>query len=283
MKKKEEINYVAIGIFIFLGVVLFLVGLYFAGQFMYMAGGGYKLNVEFTFLDNLTPKSKVRVLGGKDIGYVDEILFHGNKLVTVLVIEGQYKINRSATFHIYSTGVVGTKDISVENFNPEEEDFFENGEVIQGVSPLGMSQMLDMFSDLGSSLLGDIDAETLANLRRVFKNTADLVENLNRVVVANEKDIRQSIANLERATENIERVSEALTAIEKMQVENIVKNLEATTSDLKKITSDLEKSDGILQLAQDKEFKRKLENTLANLEEFTEVLKNKPNAILLGR
>ncbi len=283
MKKKEEINYVAIGIFIFLGVVLFLVGLYFAGQFMYMAGGGYKLNVEFTFLDNLTPKSKVRVLGGKDIGYVDEILFHGNKLVTVLVIEGQYKINRSATFHIYSTGVVGTKYISVENFNPEEEDFFENGEVIQGVSPLGMSQMLDMFSDLGSSLLGDIDAETLANLRRVFKNTADLVENLNRVVVANEKDIRQSIANLERATENIERVSEALTAIEKMQVENIVKNLEATTSDLKKITSDLEKSDGILQLAQDKEFKRKLENTLANLEEFTEVLKNKPNAILLGR
>jgi phospholipid/cholesterol/gamma-HCH transport system substrate-binding protein len=283
VKKKEEINYVAIGIFIFLGVVLFLVGLYFAGQFMYMAGGGYKLNVEFTFLDNLTPKSKVRVLGGKDIGYVDEILFHGNKLVTVLVIEGQYKINRSATFHIYSTGVVGTKYISVENFNPEEEDFFENGEVIQGVSPLGMSQMLDMFSDLGSSLLGDIDAETLANLRRVFKNTADLVENLNRVVVANEKDIRQSIANLERATENIERVSEALTAIEKMQVENIVKNLEATTSDLKKITSDLEKSDGILQLAQDKEFKRKLENTLANLEEFTEVLKNKPNAILLGR
>lgn len=283
MKKKENINYVGIGIFIFVGLILFLIGLFFAGKYSYKFGGGYKLNVEFTFVDNLSPSAKVRVLGGTDIGFVNDIQFKGDRLNVVLVIEGKYKINRSSTFHIYSTGVVGTKYISIEHFNPNEGVFFEDGEVITGRSPVGMSQMMDSLGDMMAAVMGDSEGEIIGNISGTFKNVSDLIENLNNIVKNNEADVRRAVHSLAIASKNLETLSGAMTNIDQSQIDTIVKNLEVTSKELRKITEALNSKDGLMTLAKDKKFTKSIKTTVKNLEAFTKILKDKPNAIIVGK
>ncbi len=283
MKKKEDIHYVGIGIFIFLGIILFLVGIYFAGKYSYKFSGGYKLNVEYSFVDNLTPRSKVRVLGGKDIGFVDDIQFKGDRLNIVLAIEGKYKINRSATFHIYSTGVVGTKYISVENFNPNEGVFFKDGEVITGRSPVGMSQMMDSFGDLIASVMGDTQGEIIGNVSSTFNNIGNLVNNLNKLVLENEQDIKSTVSSLKVASRNLALLSGSFTNIDPAKISRIVNDLEATTKQLHQLSDTLNTPDGLLSLAKDRNLAQNIKSTIKNLEEFTAILKNKPNSIVVGK
>ena len=119
MRKKEKVNYIAIGLFIFLGIILFIVGIFFAGKYSIFFSGDYLLNLEFDFLDDLPTGAYVRIAGGINIGKVYEIRLEGDQPIVVVSIDKDYKINSNATFHIFATSLVGMKYINIQGYGTQ--------------------------------------------------------------------------------------------------------------------------------------------------------------------
>jgi ABC-type transporter Mla subunit MlaD len=306
VQKKEKINFVGIGIFIFLGIVLFGFIIFFAGKYGYQIAGGYKLNIVYKFVNNLSPGQKVSIAGGMQIGSVDEIRLEGDHLVASIKIEGKYKINREATFHIFSTSLVGMQYININNYNPDSAEFYNPDEYIRGNDPFEMSSLMEMFGNaLGSSMTSTNGQDVLTKLGKMFQDVGELIGSLNDVVQKSQKNVESTLKNLDAAMASTAvvmkkledtsdklnqltaKVADAVGAVDKEKITSIVGNLDSAMEDLKKFSTTLndmsKDKSGALSLLKDKEVTEKLRSMIMNLEEFSKILKNNPNAIIFGK
>lgn len=295
MQKKEKVNYVAVGIFLFIGFVLMIVGIYFAGRYSFVLKGGYTLNVTYTFLDDLTPGSKVRIGGGVDIGKVYSIELDGDKMVAVLAIDKGYEINRSATFHIFSTGLVGMKYIDVQGYDPNEGSFYEAGETIEGHTPMSMAVMFESIGELAGIFTTD---EGLQGFSSAFDELGSLLDNINSVfsedglattmwqLNSSLSHIDDLIVSMEETVSNLNGISgslnEEISGIEEGSFAQITEDINTISSELALLSEKMNDDDGIADLLSDPEFSESLRITLANLEEFSEILVEKPNSVVFG-
>lgn len=304
MKRRQKVNYVGIGIFIFAGLALFVVGVFFAGRYSYVLRGGYRLKVEFNYLDDLLVGAKVRVGGGMTLGHVQEINFKDKNLEVVLVIDHGHKINREASFHIFSTSLVGVKYIDIQNYDPNQPEHYQPEETITGVSPLGMSRIMEMIGGMAGGLVNGENGTGL-NLSATLADFQNLIASLNRIVSMSENDIRSSMTSLSgtlsrtgsmvtrldntlaQLEQMVTGLNQSVASIDKKKVQTIVQNIEQTTIELKTMTVELNSlsrnKNSALYLVRDKEFKDRLDKISRNLEEFSEILKDKPNAIIMGK
>ncbi|OHD55330.1 MAG: hypothetical protein A2014_06155 [Spirochaetes bacterium GWF1_49_6] len=306
MQKKEKINFVGIGIFIFMGIVLFGFIIFFAGKYGYKIGGGYKLNVIYKFVNNLSPGQKVSIAGGMEIGSVDDIRLEGDHLVASIKIEGKYKINREATFHIFSTSLVGMQYININGYNPDSTNFYMPDEYIRGNDPFEMSSLMEMFGNaLGSSMTSTNGQDVLSKIGKMFQDTSELIASLNDIVRNSQKNVEATLKNLDIAmasTANVmkkledtsdklnqltAKITDAVGAVDKDKISSIVGNLDSAVSDLKKFSSTLNEMSkdktGALSLLKDKEVTDKLKSMIINLEQFSKILRDNPNAIIFGK
>lgn len=297
MKKKQKVNYLAIGLFILVGIVLLVVGIFFAGKYGYKLGGGYKLNITYDYLDNLREGHKVRVAGGVDIGYVENIKLEEGQMVVVAIIEEGFKINKSATFHIYSTGIVGMKYIDVQGYDPSEDSYYEEGEYIEGVNPRGMSVVFESLGNLGDVLTSD---ENIQDLSKSFGSLSEVFVSINQIILSNQEVIENAVQDLaltlEKSSEmiskfdqtiaNLENVSETLNtkldAIDEEVIKDIINNIDELTVELNTLVKGFNSEDSALHILNDPETRESLETIIDNLEDFSETLKDRPNSIIFG-
>jgi len=305
MQRGEKIKPALLGGFIFLGILLILFFIYFAGKFSFILGGGYTLYLEYDFLDNLSSGAKVRVSGGPAIGYVDNVSFETGKIVVKILIDGKYKINRGADFNIYSTSLVGQKYINISGYNPKATEFYTNNEYIIGVTPIGFSRSIEFLGEGFKALLAQEGGDTVNKVKNTLKNISELIEGLNRVIHENEKDIRGSVHNLNQGLKgtaevmtrlnttlnNLENITKKLNstvaAIDDSQVAAIVSNVAGITMELKNLSADINRlsydKNSALSLLRDKEFRTRLENTIKNMESFSKSISENPSRLLFGK
>lgn len=298
MKRRQKVNFVAIGIFIFLGIVLFGVGIYFAGQYIYVLRGDYKLKIVYDYLDDLSKGSSVRIGGGKTIGYVNAISMYGGRQVVEVIIDHNFKINRSASFHIYSTSIVGMKYIDVEGYDPSENVFFQPDETVYGVSPLGMSRVMEMLGMIGNMLMEGNNPETVGKVKTAFGDTIQILGSLSALIEENRSNIKRTVdsmaSTMESADElmghlsatlsNLESISASLdNSMDERQLKEIVKNVNLLSGQLNTLLANLNSPEGTLSLLNDPAFRHSLENTIKNLESFSEQVKDRPNSIIFGQ
>jgi phospholipid/cholesterol/gamma-HCH transport system substrate-binding protein len=305
MQRGKKINNVAIGIFIFAGLFLLLFFIYFAGKFSFVLGGGYKLSIEYDFLDNLQLGAKVKISGGPSIGYINNLDFKDGKIIVQVLIDGKYKINRDAVFNIYSTSLVGQKYINVSGYNPSiTNNYYTNNETIEGITPIGFARAIELLGAGVKNLMGQNNTDMATKLKNVFANTADLIEGLNHMVNDNSKDIRQSIsafsktmnstgdmmAKVNNTLGNIEAISKKLNStvnsLDVDQLKSIVSNVNDITYQLKTISADLNQlshdENTPLGMIRDSNVRTRLDNIIKNFEGFSEKIKNNPNALIWG-
>jgi phospholipid/cholesterol/gamma-HCH transport system substrate-binding protein len=309
MEKKNKVNAVAIGSFLFVGLLLLAVLVFIAGKYNVIFGGGYTLQVEYTFLDNLQPGAKVKVLGGPNIGQVNEINFKDGKIVITLFISGKYKINRGATFSIYSTSLVGQKYINVANYDPTKTDLLTNNEYIYGVNPLGFAKVLELAGSAIKSVTTEGSADTMNKVKDAFQNTAELIdglnklvkdnakpigesvtklnasmkstteaiENINIMIKQNQESVKDSIAKLNHAIQQIDQIAVSIKAktdvIDEKRLDTIMNNIVQVSSDLKKLSALPDDKSSILSWTKDKDFKTRMDNIIANLETVSKKMK----------
>ncbi len=305
MEKKKSQN-VLIGAFIFSGIVLVLIFIYFAGKFSFIVGGGYRLFLEYDFVDNLQVGAKVRVSGGPPIGYIGKINFDSGKIVIEALIQGRYRINRGAVFNIYSTSLVGQKYINVSGYRSEQlAGHFTNNEYIVGVTPIGFARTIELAGGAVKTLMGQENADTVGRLKSVFVNTAELIEGLNRMVNDNATDIRKSIGSLSVSLKNTgeimdrinstfgnlqsgtKKISDALNKVDENDLNRIVSNMNIVTTELRFLSTELNRlssdKNSALNLVRDRDFKVRLETTLKNFEDFSKKIKDNPSTLFFGK
>ena len=114
----------------------------------------------------------------------------------------------------------------------------------------------------------------LEGLAESVNNVAELTENMNRVVVQNEKNFKGTMNNLEDTSKNLSQLTDSLN---QMPLGATIENFEQTSADLKMIISRLNSGEGSAgKLLNDDNLYNKLLGSSAALEALLNDLKANP-------
>lgn len=216
---------------------------------------GYTIRVYYSFLNDLRVGAPVKIGGGIKIGQVQEIKQSDEKTELILWIDKKYRLPKSTTFAIFTTGLIGEKYINViVPALKTDEGYIADGEIRYGIDPASFDRMMQTFQ----SFMQDKDGgEILAN---IFKNSNRFVGNLNNVVDENRYDLKRTvlmakgmIADMSVQTNTMMTQLNILTknmadlsAKNKDDITITLKNLSETTASLNKIVYRLENGRGTL-------------------------------------
>ena len=247
-------NEARVGLMVTVSFTIFLVLIGLLAK-INISQSGYRIKIYFGFLNDLRISAPVKVAGGIRIGEVEEIRQTGEKTEVIVRLDRKYKLTKSSTFAIYTSGMIGEKYINV--IVPpikDEEEFLSDGDKKYGIDPASFDQMMQTFQGfLQNKSGGQILAE-------IFQNSSRFVENLNGIVQENRYDIKQSvlmfkamisktsaqtstlITQLNKFTKNMADLSEK----NKGDISITLRNLSQTTDSLNKIIFRLEHGRGTL-------------------------------------
>ncbi len=128
---KETPNYIKLGIFVTVGLVLLVVGLYFIGSNKNLFGSTFKLYAVFKDVNGLKAGNNVRY-AGIDVGTVENILINNDTTIRVeMVIEERMKdvIRRNSIAGIGTDGLMGDKLINIDAGSSDAKTVDEGDEI----------------------------------------------------------------------------------------------------------------------------------------------------------
>lgn len=250
---------------------------------------GYKIRIYFGFLNDLSIGAPVKIGGGIKIGQVDDIKQTGEKTEVIVWIDKKYKLTKSSTFAIFTTGLIGEKYINV--IVPPimvEGEFLSDGDKKYGIDPASFDQMMQTFQGfLQDKSGGQILAE-------IFQNSNRFVENLNNMVQENRYDVKRSVSifksmvgsfsvqtrilidQLNHFTGNMAELSEK----NKAEVSITLRNLSETTDHLNKIIFRIENGRGTLgKLLSDEEVYNNIKDASIFAKDLFYSLKKDPSKL----
>lgn len=128
---KENPNYIKLGIFVTVGLVLLVVSLYFIGSNKNLFGSTFKIYAVFKDVNGLKEGNNVRY-GGIDVGTVEQILINSDTAIRVeMVIEESMKgvIRKNSIAGIGTDGLMGDKLINIDAGSSNAKTVDEGDEI----------------------------------------------------------------------------------------------------------------------------------------------------------
>ena len=251
---------------------------------------GYHVRVYFSFLNDLSAGAPVKIAGGIKIGQVSEIRQSGSRTEVVVWIDNRYKLVKSTTFSIFTSGMIGEKYVNViVPAIKDEKEFLKDGDIKYGIDPASFDQMMQTFQSFMQDKSG---GEILAD---IFKNSNRFVENLNKVVDENKYDIRKSVTLTRSTMANLSVESQMLMKQLNLLTKNMaqlsernkediaitLKNLSEITSNLNTIIFRLEKGRGTMgKLIYDEEIYNNLRDASVSAKDLFNRLEKDPSLLL---
>jgi len=141
--KKNTSNKIRLGIFISLGIALFIIGIYFIGERQQIFRSTFRLSGVFKDVDGLQAGNNVR-FSGVNVGTVENISIVSDSTVRVkiLIDENTRKfIKKDALASIGSEGLMGNKILIIIP-GSGGKPIIENNDSVQTIQPLGMDDIL---------------------------------------------------------------------------------------------------------------------------------------------
>jgi len=196
--KKDTGFKIKLGIFISLGIVLFIVGIYFIGEKQQLFRSTFHLSGIFRDVAGLQAGNNVR-LSGINVGTVENISIVSDTSVRVeiLVDENTRKfIKKDAVASIGSEGLMGNKIITI-NPGTGGKMQIENNDIVQTIQPINMDDIL-------VSLKSSIDNTTVitSNLSKITANVQSGKGTLGRLLTDKSlgKTFDSTFVNLKEST-----------------------------------------------------------------------------------
>jgi len=167
----KKINYLKVGLFVFLSCIIFLVFIISLGDKRFLSKRK-EFIVEFKYVWGLKEYSPVKVLG-VDVGFVRKIKLDTlNKRVLVyLSIKKDIDLPADSTFFINTLGLFGEKYLEITP--GKEKNLIRPGQIVKGEELLDFHSIFKKFSDLTFHLEKVVKDE---DLKLRFKN---LIANFN--------------------------------------------------------------------------------------------------------
>lgn len=281
MKKKD--NRWKLGIFVVLGMGMFLVTIYFIGKSQNLFGSNFHLRAQFKNVSGLRIGNNV-ALSGINIGTIKEIAFISDSAVVVdMVIRSEVRqyIKSDAFASIGTDGLMGDKVLSISPGSNSNEVVKDNAMIA--------SQQAVGLEDLMSGLKKSVD-----NAEIITKELSEFSVKINngkgalsKVLTDAEfaKSIDQTMQNLKTTSDGLVLFTTTLNdkngTISKLMTDpyyaNSVKKslsgLETSVSDINVFTAKLNQGNGILpKLISDEKLAKSLDSTMTNIQTGSEKL-----------
>lgn len=213
MAQSDNRKQITVGIFIVLGLLIFIVGIFTLGGQRKTFVKSFSVNVIFDDIQGLKAGNNVWYSGVK-IGTIKKIQFYGKAQVQVTVNideEAHRYIHKDAKASIGSDGLIGNKIIVITGGNPKYP-FVEDGDRLQVQGTLSTDDIMKTFQVNNKNLV-DItgDFKTLAHSLVEGKGTAGALLT-DEKIAGNFKTI---VANLQRTTASTDRMARELDEFSK--------------------------------------------------------------------
>ena len=239
-----------LGMFVILGIALFITTVYFIGKSKNLFGSTFQLRTQFKNVSGLKIGNNIRFLG-INIGTVDDIQFVSDSSVVValLIKDNMNKyIKSDAIASIGSDGLMGDKILTI---TPGVTSTI----VVKNNDVLPSSQGVEM-EDLMKSLKKSVD-----NAEIITGQLAQFSTKMN--------DNNGALSKLMSDKTLANSISNTLT------------NLEASSNEVTKFTKNMNNKDGVLsKLVNDEKLGKSVDSTISNLNETVKAAQN--NFLLKG-
>ncbi len=239
-----------LGVFIIIGTILFISGVYFIGDKQNMFGNTYQIYATFNHINGLKSGNNVRY-SGINVGTVKEIV-----MVTDTIIVVKMAIEKDITKHIKtdaqctitSDGLVGSMIINILPGYGSEVNISQ-GDTIRSMTRIRTDEMLQTLSVTNENA-ALLTAELLAISREISGGKGLLGTMLKDTLLT---------SDLREITRHLKNTSKASTA---------------TIIQLNKILSSLDQKDNVVGILKDTLTASKVKNIIANVEKSSRDLEN---------
>jgi len=157
---KTPSSKIKLGVFVSLGIALFIVGVYFIGERQQLFRSTFRLSGVFRDVSGLQAGNNVR-LAGINVGSVENIRIVSDTSIRVeIVIDESTRrfIKKDAIASIGSEGLMGNR-ILIINPGTGGKMVIENNDIVQTVQPINMDDVMVSLKatiDKSSSITGDL-------------------------------------------------------------------------------------------------------------------------------
>jgi phospholipid/cholesterol/gamma-HCH transport system substrate-binding protein len=244
---KKKINYkVRLGIFISLGIAVFIFAIYFIGEKQQLFRSTFRLSGVFKDVAGLQVGNNVR-LSGINVGTIDNITIISDTSVRVVLFVDENTrqfIKKDAVASIGSEGLMGNK-VLVLSPGTGGKKIIENDDVIATSQPT------------------DID-DIMKSLKTTIDNTANITGNLAKISTSVEsgkgtigglmmdkvwrQDIESTIINLKQGSDGFKVVMDKAGELDSIliAIKSTIRYTSNITSDLATITNSLQSGEGTI-------------------------------------
>ena len=208
METEELKQNIKLGAFVFVGVLLFIVALFYIGRENTIFNRTFTILAVFKNIEGLKEGDKVWLSGVK-IGTVKhvQIVSEGQVIVSMALRDKQNQfIKKNATAFIGSDGLVGNKIVVVRPGNAAA--IVQDNDTINTFSPTDTQELINIAKDVGAntrSLTDDIKEITA----RIHKGEGLVGELLNEGPLS--RELREVVHSLKSAGDNTNRATANLT------------------------------------------------------------------------
>jgi phospholipid/cholesterol/gamma-HCH transport system substrate-binding protein len=287
---------IRLGLFVIISTILFVVVVYFIGQRQNMFKKTFSISAYFQNVNGLQKGNNVRY-SGIDIGTVKLIDMINDTLIKVEMAIDEHiitHIKKDAIATIGSDGLVGNM---IVNIVPGQglESTIENNDVIESYTKIGADDILSTLS-VSSENAAILTSDLLKITNAMIKGKGTLGVLLNDTIMA--KDLKQSIANLKRAsygaTSSINELNSIITSIRTnddtvlgtlindtisgYKIKEVIQNLETSSleighlvTNVNSVIDEINSSEGAYNyIMNDTTLVNSLKSTLNNINEGTD-------------
>lgn len=297
MKSAERKRSIIVGLFVFLGLVILVAGIFIMGGQQNRFGGAVRIKAVFDNVGGLKKGGNVWFSGVK-IGTIREVHFTGDRNVEIQMVinnESKQYVRKDAVAVISSEGFIGNKMIVIEG-GSSDVPFIEDGDQLHSkegndteammatlqVNNQNLVAITDDIKNLservrrGEGTVGAFFSDSL-----MAQNVKLMMVNLNQAA-ANSRRISESLAEFSSRMNNREGLANQLMTdtavfaslrVSAAQLEDATRNATLLTENLSTASGRLNERDNALgMLLNDPETASQLQRTMQNLETSSQKL-----------
>jgi phospholipid/cholesterol/gamma-HCH transport system substrate-binding protein len=272
--KKDTSNKIKLGIFFSIGMMVFIVGIYFIGEGKQLFRTTFRISGVFKDVAGLQPGNNVR-LSGINVGTVDNIMIVSDTSVRVeiLIDESTRKfIKKDAIAGIGSEGLMGNKTIIMYPGTGGKREI-ENNDIIQTVPPLGVDDFMISLSktiDNATNITNDLSKIT-ENIHSGKGTIGRLLmdQSMSQNVDSTFTNLKDGSAGFKILMDKANDIDEILTSLK-----TTIDNTSSITSNVSKIADSIHSGKGTLgMLLMDSTMRQNIDSTVVNLRNSSAELK----------
>lgn len=286
MKKKIS-HKVRLGIFVSLGILIFILAIYFIGEKQQLFRSTFRLSGVFKDVAGLQVGNNVR-LSGINVGTIDNIAIISDTSVRVIILVDENTrqfIKKDAVAGIGSEGLMGNKVLVISPGTGGEKTI-ENDDVIATSQPIDVD---DIMISLKSTM--DNTAYITGDLAKISTNIESGKGTIGRLMMDKtwRQDIQSTIINLKDGSVGFKTFMEKTNELDSILVRlnKTIDNTSSITYDLSKITNNIQSGEGMIgKMLMDQSMGQNFDSTLINLKnslaEFEILMRKAQDSWLLG-